>query len=228
MSAQPQSEEPQSRRKRLTLKEAATKVGVSTATIRRRIKDGSLRAYQTMGKFGSQWVISPADLESVTFIPGESVLDFDDPEDPDDPEGPPGSSGPDQHYSTSDRSEVVDDPDHGDVRDAGVAVVTQGPSLEQQALHQAGYWKGRWEEARQRIAELEDQVHSLPALPHLAQQAEASRLAAQHASLEAERLKTELEQLSEDNRRLQHDLQQSEIAAAESKKPWWRRLLRGS
>lgn len=227
MSAQPRNEEaPPPRSRRLTLKEAATKVGVSTATIRRRIKDGSLRAYQTMGKFGSQWVISPLDLESVTFVPGESLLDFDEPDEADEPGGPSPETPPTQPPSNGEFSEVVDELSSAAEPGRTVSIVPQGPSLEQQALHQAGYWKGRWEEARERVMELENQIHSFPPLAQLSADAEASRQAEQQALLEAERLQAQLQQLTEHNCRLQHSLQLSETAVAELKRPWWQRLFR--
>jgi excisionase family DNA binding protein len=228
MSAQPQHEEQPVPRKRLTLKEAATRVGVSTATIRRRIKDGSLRAYQTMGKFGSQWVISPTDLETVTFIPGESLLDLDEPDEGEDPEAASPSVTPDQAPSNGYGS-VCDQEEHSEPNSESPEVSVmpaRGPSLEQQALHQAGYWKGRWEEARERTMELERQLQSLP-LAQLSEQAESNRIAAQQAVSEVERLKAELAQLGEEKAQLQGQLQQSESTLTDLRKSWWQRLFRG-
>lgn len=217
MSAVPNSDAPTPTKKRLTLKEAATKVGVSTATIRRRIKDGSLRAYQTLGKFGHQWVVTPDDLDTLSFMPGESVLDDDDGCEPgggEEAETPPGPSAHDQP-PPSPETEGFEGPPPTTESQPGIAC----PSLEQQALHQAGYWKGRWDEARDRVLELEHQLQSIP-IAQLSEQAEASRLAEENALRELQSFKTQLEQA-------QRELEASRQEVVLLKRPWWRRLLEG-
>ena len=57
----------------LTIPEAAERLGVSDATIRRRIKDGSLKANKMPGPFGEQFFINSDDLnvaiEYVNVVP---------------------------------------------------------------------------------------------------------------------------------------------------------------
>lgn len=222
MSAQLQPDEDHRSRKRLTLKEAATKVGVSTATLRRRIKDGSLRAYQTLGKFGSQWEIQPDDLDTLTFVAGETILDV---EDHDEGEAPPRHNNPEHPDArspfTEEDAEVVDE------APSEVALLPAGPTLEQQALHQAGYWQGRWQEARDRVLELEQQIHiqSLP-LAQLSQQAESSQAAEQLARAETEQLKAQVLELMTQKSKVEQHLDLSESALQkELQKSWWQRLF---
>ena len=46
----------------VSIKQAAEMLNVSPATIRRRIKNGEIKAKKAEGKNGLQWVINPADL----------------------------------------------------------------------------------------------------------------------------------------------------------------------
>lgn len=57
----------------LTIPEAAERLGVSDATVRRRIKDGSLKAAKMPGPFGEQFFIDPQEInvaiEMVNVVP---------------------------------------------------------------------------------------------------------------------------------------------------------------
>jgi len=59
--------------KLLTIPEAAERLGVSDATVRRRIKDGSLKAAKMPGPFGEQYFISAEEInvavETVNVVP---------------------------------------------------------------------------------------------------------------------------------------------------------------
>ncbi|MCO5381802.1 MAG: helix-turn-helix domain-containing protein [Methanosarcina barkeri] len=50
--------------KLLTIPEAAERLGVSDATVRRRIKDGSLKATKLPGPFGEQYYIDPREINT--------------------------------------------------------------------------------------------------------------------------------------------------------------------
>jgi len=247
MSAALSQEDPYPTPRRLTLKEAATKVGVSTATIRRRIKDGSLRAYQKIGRFGSQWMVTPTDLDSLTFAQeGEDpeapppLITFDQPlitpdrplpnieisglsdladenlNDTEEGEAPPPLITPDQPPPNAENSEVYTCEE--------LSILPQPKMLEQQALHQAGYWKGRWDEAHDRILDLERQLQGLP-LAQLTEQAQSSRLAEEKALSELTRLKAELGQLTHEKSELKEQLEQSQKEVLSLKKTWWQKLF---
>lgn len=62
-----------------TIKEAAEALGLSEKTVRRRIKDGTLKADQTPGKYGVEYRIT--DLEDV--LPLDKSLDMDKGQDMD-------------------------------------------------------------------------------------------------------------------------------------------------
>lgn len=214
----PNPEAPRS--KRLTLRQAADRIGVSTATIRRRIKDGSLRAYMAPGRFGTQWLVAPEDLEQVQFYPQE---DLEESEDLNTHEGPSGLSSHDQASSSEDQ--VWDsgptipyplEPEEDDLP----APTLLNPSLEHQAIHQAGYWKGRWEEARERVQELEERLLSLPD-PQVVADLEESRMVEKATRQDLEALRSQLAILSQDKAELE-----LELARAKTPRPsWWKRIL---
>lgn len=61
--------------KEYTVEEAATLLGVTTKTIRNRIKDGRIEAYTVEGKYGQEWRITG--IESVEGVEKESLEDED-------------------------------------------------------------------------------------------------------------------------------------------------------
>ncbi len=202
--------------KRLTLKEAASEMGVSTATIRRRIKDGSLRAYQKIGRFGSQWMVSESDLGNVVFPQEDHNDALDDIDEGEDPEAPPPLITPDQAPPNGVNSEVYDCEEF--------SLRPHYQALEQQALHQAGYWKGRWDESRDRVIELERQLSSLP-LAQLTEQAQSSKLAEEKALSEMAELKAQLIQATSERADLKVQLEHSQRELTVLRKKWWRRLF---
>ncbi|MCE7872599.1 helix-turn-helix domain-containing protein [bacterium CPR1] len=208
------------RSKRLTLRQAANRIGVSTATIRRRIKDGSLRAYMAPGRFGTQWLVAPEDLEQVQFYPQE---DLEDSEDLNEGEATPGPLDPDQappnkdqDWDTGPTVAYPIEPEEDDLP----APTLLNPSLEHQAIHQAGYWKGRWEEARERVQELENRLLSLPS-PQVLADLEESRMVEEATRQDLEDMRSQLALLSQDKAELEQEL----IRLKTPRPPWWRRLL---
>lgn len=59
----------------LSIKEAAAKCGYSDKTLRNRIKAGTLRAEQVIGKYGPEWMISEEALEEAGFSLGNTQED---------------------------------------------------------------------------------------------------------------------------------------------------------
>lgn len=63
-----------------TIEEAAKALGVSEKTVRRRIKDGTIKAEHIAGKYGPEYRISEAQFASLRKNPSSLVL-VDDPSD---------------------------------------------------------------------------------------------------------------------------------------------------
>lgn len=194
----------------------------------------------TTGRFGSQWLVSPEDLDQVKFYTQE---DLDGLEEDDEGDAPPATSSPVQCPSDLDRdldqgspnpiqAELLEEdwePERSSTLGASgeiVPVQALTPNMEQQALHQAGYWKGRWDEARERILELEERQK---APLQLVEDLEASRQAEESARLELERLRTQLVAAETERTELQLEVQRLQTEAVQrataSQRPWWKRIM---
>ncbi len=189
------------------------------------------------GRFGTQWLVSPEDLDQVKVFPQE---DLEDLEGSDVPEATPPTAtldhDPDQAPPNLTQTEVLEadwepEPTRSSytLEASGEIVPVQAitPTMEQQALHQSGYWKGRWDEARERILELEERVQSAPL--QLVEDLDASRQAEEAARLELDQVRAQLAALEEEKGELQLELQRLQAEAAErtaaTQRPWWKRLL---
>lgn len=194
------------------------------------------------GKFGTQWLVSPEDLDQVKVFSQEH---FEALEGCDEPEPPSPLPTTNQPPSTPDRdfdqgppddvqAELLDDDWEPDPARPSYTVESSGelapvqaitPTMEQQALHQSGYWKGRWDEARERILELERQRAPL----QLVEDLEASRLAEEAARLELDQVRAKLLEVETEKSDLQLELQRLQTEAIQranaSQKPWWKRIL---
>ena len=195
------------------------------------------------GKFGTQWLVSPEDLDQVKVFhqeDDEALQGGDEPEAPSPPpthEQPPSTPDHDTDQGPPEdiQAELLDEdwePDpvqpSGPVDSSGELAPVQAitPTMEQQALHQAGYWKGRWDEARERILELEERQK---APLQLVEDLEASRQAEEAVRLELDQVRARLLAVETERGDLQLELQHLQAEAAQRANPpqrsWWKRLL---
>lgn len=197
----------------------------------------------TTGKYGTQWLVSPEDLDQVKVFTPEDVEELEAVEEPEahslhsTDEQPP---SPPEHVIDQDppsdvQAELLDENWEPDPVRQDYTFETSGelapvqaitPTMEQQALHQAGYWKGRWDEARERILELEERQK---APLQLVEDLEASRQAEEAARLELDQVRAQLLAVEVEKTNLQIELQRLETEATQranaSQRSWWKRLL---
>lgn len=172
------------------------------------------------GRFGTQWLVAPEDLEQVQFYLQEEL---EDSEALNDGEATPGPFDPDQappnqdpDWDTGPTVAYPIEPEEDDLP----APTLLNPTLEHQAIHQAGYWKGRWEEARERVQELENRLLSLPS-PQVLADLEESRMVEEATRQDLEDMRSQLAVLSQDKAELEQEL----LRLKTPRPPWWRRLL---
>lgn len=197
----------------------------------------------TTGKYGTQWLVSPEDLDQVKVFSQEDVEALEEADEPEahsplptieHPTSPP-DHDTDQDPPNNVQAELLDEDWESDPVRPGYTLEASGelapvqaitPTMEQQALHQAGYWKGRWDEARERILELEERQK---APLQLVEDLEASRQAEETARLELDHVRTQLLAVEVEKGDLQLEIQRLRAEAAErsaaSQRPWWKRLL---
>lgn len=189
------------------------------------------------GKFGTQWLVSPEDLDQVKVFTHEAVEGVEEPEAHSTDEQPPSppEHGVDQGPPNDVEAELLDEDWESDPVRQSYTLETSGelapvqaitPTMEQQALHQAGYWKGRWDEARERILELEERQK---APLQLVEDLEASRQAEEAARLELDQVRAKLLAVEVEKTSIQLELQRLQTEASQranaSHRSWWKRLL---
>lgn len=195
------------------------------------------------GKYGTQWLVSPEDLDQIKVFSQDDFEDLEGREGTEAQSASPAIDSPiatpdqgiDQGLPNSVQAELLEEDWEPELGRSSYAIETSGelapvqaitPTMEQQALHQAGYWKGRWDEARERIIELEERQKA-PA--QLVEDLEASRQAEEAARLELDNVRAQLVEVESEKSGLLLELQRLRAEATEhtapSNRSWWKRLL---